>query len=478
MNRTTLRIVSLVSMSALLPPEAQVSGAGETRRPNIIVILADDLGYDDVGCYGGSIPTPQIDSIAANGVRFSDGYVSAATCSPSRAGLITGRYQQRFGFEFNIGGPRKHESKQGRGLPSNQQTIADVLKQAGYVTGIVGKWHLGLNEESHPLVQGFDEFFGFLFGVSIYIDPAAPGVRSIGTDKISSEQIERQYNPILRNRVQVDEERYLTNAFTEEAVAFIDRHREEPFFLYLPYNAPNTPLQATEKYLDRFAHLENEPERVYAAMVSNLDDGVGEVLAALKRNDIWEDTLVFFLSDNGCECRSSRHDESHSLRGGKLRFFEGGVRVPFVAQWPEHLPAGEVYGKPVISLDLLPTAAAAAGVSLTDELSLDGVNLLPFLLAGGEPGDPHDRLFWRSGPNMAVRSDHWKLWQAGETVSLLYDLSRDIGEKENLHRAQPEVLADLRKELASWADGLAQPLWPSPKTTSIDIDGAEVELSF
>ncbi len=418
---------------------AVVRAADTAPRPNIIVILADDLGYADIGCQGcKNIPTPHIDSLAANGIRFTSGYASAAVCSPSRAGLMSGRYQQRFGHEFN---PPPHGKDSGElGMPLTEVTLADHLRASGYATGMVGKWHLGNHEKFHPLRRGFDEFFGFLAHFHSYLDA----------------KVAYKTNPILRGADRVDEKEYLTDAFTREAVAFIKGHAGKPFFLYLPYNAVHNPLQASQKYLDRFSTIKNPDRRTYAAMLSAMDDGVGAVLSELREAGIEQDTLIFFLGDNGgSKVNAARNDP---LSGYKAQLWEGGIRVPFLAQWKGRLPAGRVYEQPVIALDILPTAVAAAGGKLPDTGKVDGVNLLPHL-TGEVKGPPHEFLFWRSGPQSAARKGDWKLLRGWQPAVQIFDLAADIGEKKNLAGQQPVVVKELAAALEKWDGELAKPLW-------------------
>lgn len=407
------------------------------RRPNVILVVADDLGYAGIGVQGCTdIPTPNIDSIAQAGVRFTNGYVSCPVCSPTRAGLMTGRYQQRFGHEFNPGpvdvaGPQV-------GLPLSERTMADWLKALGYATGLVGKWHLGWEPDFHPMKRGFDEFFGFLGGSHPYT--------SAGKGR----------NAILRGTEPVTDMDYTTDAFAREAAAFIERHRAEPFFLYLAFNAVHTPLQATEKYLARFTAIADEKRRVHAAMLSAMDDGVGSVLAKVRELGLEEDTLIFFISDNGgpTAANTSRNDP---LRGVKGQLLEGGIRVPFLAQWKGHLPASAVYENPVIALDILPTALGAAGAAVPAGAGLDGVNLLPYL-TGEAQGRPHETLFWRQGEHWAVRSGDWKLVRTGRGLEL-YDLGQDVGEVKNLAAAEPAKVKELQAMYKEWAAQLAEPLW-------------------
>jgi arylsulfatase A-like enzyme len=424
---------------------AEPAAAG--RKPNIIVILADDMGSSDVGFMGcRDIPTPNLDSIAKRGVRFTNGLVSHPFCSPTRAGLLTGRYQQRFGHENN---PRYDPSDHKAGLPVSEITFPQLLKQAGYVTGIVGKWHLGAAPELHPLKRGFDEQFGFVGGGHDYFKANPAGET-------------REYLiPIERNGQPVVEKEYLTDAFSREAAAFVRRHAARPFFLYLAPNAPHTPLQAPDKYLARFAKIEDPTRRSYAAMVSALDDGVGTLLATLRELKLENDTLLFFLSDNGGPTKFG--PTNGILRGEKGSVCEGGIRVPFAVQWRGRLPEGEDYAQPVISLDIFASALAAAGAQLPTDRKIDGVDLLPHLL-GAKAGPPHERLFWRTGggTHHAVREGRWKLLKLGPADPMLYDLEADPRESANLAEKQPEVLKRLAAACAAWDKELVPPLFQSP----------------
>jgi arylsulfatase A-like enzyme len=352
---------------------ATLCGGAEAgnRRPNIVIILADDYGFGDCSMHGcKDIPTPHIDSIARRGVRCTSGYVSAPQCSPTRAGLLTGRYQQRFGHEFNA-------AIEDSALSLSETTLASRLRAAGYATGLVGKWHLGSDEQHQPLARGFQEFFGFLGGANPYLPQSPKGT------------VPR----VLRGREDAGEKQFLTEALGREAVAFVDRHQREPFFLYLAFNAPHGPLQATEPYLKRFAGIKDETRRTYAAMVAAMDDAIGQVLAKLREAGLEEDTLVFFLSDNGGPTDVNA-SSNRPWRGVKGEVREGGVRVPLLVQWPKHLPAGQTYDQPVIQLDIHPTALAAAGAAIGADAKLDGVDLLPYL-TGKKAGPPHETLYWR-----------------------------------------------------------------------------------
>ena len=417
-------------------------------KPNIIVIVADDLGYADLGCQGAKdVRTPHIDSLAANGVRFTDGYVSCPVCSPTRAGLMTGRYQQRFGHEFNPG-PRP-PTDASFGLPLTEKTLPEYLKAAGYVTGMVGKWHLGTTLEYLPTRRGFDEFYGFLGGAHSYVDAGIEG-----------------NNPVLRGTTRVDEKEYLTDAFAKEATAFIERHSKQPFFLYLAFNAVHTPMQATENYRARFPDIKDNKRRTLAAMLSAMDDAVGAVLEKLRETGAGENALIVFVSDNGGPTQANA-SSNLPLSGFKGQLLEGGIRVPFIVQWKGRLPAGKVYREPVIALDILPTAMAAAGGAVSDDAKLDGVNLLPFL-SGEREGSLHEMLYWRHGKGMAIRRGSDKVLIQPDKAPQLFNLTDDIGEKHDLAADAPEKAAELTEALRAWNAELAEPLWqrsPRPRAT-------------
>lgn len=443
-RRQFLKRAAYTSASAGVLASAPVrlvqAGAMRTpkKHPNVIVIISDDMGYADIGCHGcKDIATPHIDSIAANGVRFTNGYVSCPVCSPTRAGLATGRYQQRFGHEFNTG-PPPGGLRENVGLPLSEVTIANVMKSAGYVTGAVGKWHLGMLPHFHPFKRGYDEFFGFLHGGHSYVDPG------LGT-----------FNPILRGTEPVDEKEYLTDAFSREAVAFVQRHHEKPFFLYLAYNAVHTPLQGPPRYERRFEHITDSKRRVYAGMLTAMDDGIGKLLAKLKELDIEKDTLLVFVNDNGGP--TANGSDNRPLRATKGTMYEGGIRVPFMIQWPARLKGRQVYPHPVIALDILPTAAAAAGADLPKDRKIDGVDLLPYI-TGTTQAAPHETLCWRAGENHAVRKGHWKLVTMGGQTGL-YDLAADVSEANDLSQTKPEVLRELKQAFQRWNAQMVPPLW-------------------
>jgi arylsulfatase A-like enzyme len=430
-----------LAVLALLPAAAQ----DPAPRPNVILILADDLGWGETGPQGGKdIPTPALDSMARNGVRFTNGYVSCPVCSPTRAGLLTGRYQQRFGHEFNPG--PEDAASDDFGLDLKQPTFADRMKALGYATGMFGKWHLGYKPEYHPQKRGFDEFYGFLGGAHPYLPE---GARARGS--------------ILRGTEAVDAPPYLTDAFGAEAVSFIEKNKDRPFFVYLPFNAVHNPLQATHAYLQRFESLSGR-RQTFAAMLSAMDDAIGRVFAKLRDLNLEERTLVFFLSDNGGPTAQTTSDNG-PLRGFKGQTWEGGIRVPFMIQWKGKIPGGKVIDFPVLSLDLLPTAVAAAGGAVDPAWKLDGVNLLPYL-TGGNPGNPHDALFWRFGEKRAARIGDWKLVLDRDLPKpALFNLAEDIGEKNDLSEKMPEKLKELQAAYDAWDAQLEKPRWGRPDRT-------------
>jgi len=469
--------------------------ASESQPPNIVFIIADDLGIGDTSIYGSSIiDTPNIDALAAEGVRFTQGYVSHPVCSPSRAGLLTGRYQQRHGWEFNPAGRDVQN-----GMSVEERTFADALKANGYATGMVGKWHLGYQGRHHPLNRGFDEYFGVLAGGSIFIDPNTAGVESLGQIPSERPPLYRIYRGFEESKV----EGYLTDVFTDEAVDFIDKHKNGPFFLYLSHTTPHTPLQATKKYLQQYRHIEDKATRVYAAMVSSLDTSVAAIVSKLKEIGQYDNTLIVFLSDNGCAGYIGNACSNAPYAGFKRYHQEGGIRVPFIVSWPDRLRGGSIFDDPVISLDLLATFTAASGRQHNTE---DSVNLIPFL-TGERHDTPHDYLYWRAGPTVAIRDDRWKLIKYNKTpltradlrsdgrlqppdggwpstsphgqITLLYDLENDPGEQNNLAESYPEIVSRLEAAHARWAkDLLDEPTLPAQRSTLTEMHGETVQLIF
>ena len=400
------------------------------KKPNIIVILADDAGYVDFGFMGSEdLLTPRMDQLARSGTIFTDAHVSATVCAPSRAGLITGKYQQRFGFEANGTG--------GIGLSDNVVTIADVFKQNGYRTYALGKWHLGKDISDHPNQRGFDEFYGFLTGSRSYFPLKNPS-----DDKM-----------LQHNGKRVTFEGYMTDVLGDQSVTYAEESAKQPFFMYLAYNAVHTPMEATEEDLKKF---EGHPRQKLAAMTWSLDKNVGKLLDKLDELGIRENTLIYFLSDNGGA--HTNDSKNGPLKGWKGNKFEGGHRVPFVLSWPKALKGQKTFEGLTSSLDIFATSLAAAGIQKSDSLQLDGVNLLPFLQEE-EGRDPHPKLFWRKLDESAARVGDHKMITLKGYGSVLYDLKNDLGEVHDLSKTDTLQFEKVREEFENWETQLMAPLW-------------------
>lgn len=426
----------LAGVFALLIGSAwQIADAAD--KPNLVIFYADDLGWGETGVFGcKDIPTPHIDSLAKNGVKFPQGYVAATYCSPSRAGLMTGRYPTRFGHEFNSVANKT-------GLHLKETTIADRLKSLGYATACVGKWHLGGGPEYRPTRRGFDEFFGTLantpfFHPTNFVDSRiSDDVRKIDDDSF-----------------------YTTDAYAERSVDWIEKNKSKPMFLYLPFNAQHAPLQAPQKYLDRFPKITDEKRKTFAAMMSAMDDAIGRVVAKVREIGQEENTLYFFIGDNGGPTQSTT-SQNGGLRGFKMTTFEGGPRVPFIAQWKGKLAAGRTYEFPVFNLDVLPTIVTAAGGKVDPAWKLDGVDLMPYL-TGANKSRPHETLYWRYGPQWGIRQGDMKLVvsKGGSGEPELYNLAADFAESKNLVSAQPEKVKELQALWNKWSAEQAEPSAP------------------
>jgi arylsulfatase A-like enzyme len=412
--------------------------ASTASQPNIVIFYADDLGWGELGCQGFTedIPTPHIDSLAKNGMRFTSGYVAATYCSPSRAGLLTGRYPTRFGHEFN-------SVANAVGLRSDQTTMATRLKALGYATAAVGKWHLGSQPENRPTRRGFDEFYGTLNNTPFFHPTAFIDSR-------------------VSNEVQAvkDPDFYTTDAYAERSVDWIGKNKDKPWFLYLPFNAQHAPLQAPKKYLERFPKITDEKRQLFAAMMAGMDDAIGRVMGKIRELGLEENTLVFFIADNGGPTASTT-SKNGPLRGFKMTTFEGGPRVPYIAQWKGKIPAGKTYDLPVMNLDVVPTAIAAAGGKPEASWQLDGVDLMPYL-TGANTARPHQTLYWRFGPQWAIRDGDMKLVvsKGGSGRPELYDLATDIGESKDLAAGQPEKVKELQAMWDKWSAEQAPPSAP------------------
>lgn len=451
------------------------------ERPNFVILFADDLGYGELGCQGNDqIPTPHVDALASSGVRFTQAYVTAPNCSPSRAGLLTGRIPTRFGYEFNPIGARNEAP--GVGLPAEERTIAEVLYDAGYATGLVGKWHLGGQAEFHPQRHGFDEFFGFLHEGHHYLPPPWTGAKTMlrrrtlpdgGTGRWESGDLilsthmghdEPPYdanNPIVRVSQPVEETEYLTDALAREACDFVRRRRDQPFFLYVAFNAVHSPMQAPVADVERFGNIEDVQRRIFAGMLTRLDDAVGRICETIRDEGLEEKTVVLFWSDNGGPTRELTSSNA-PLRGEKGSLYEGGIRVPAIVRWPGRLPAGVACDQPVSTLDILPTFASLAGAESPE--TLDGVDLLPLLSQADEKPAPRT-FYWRQGSKGALRQGDWKLVandlkpaSASRKPSWeLYDLSADLGETTDVASSRSDVLERLVEVWRKYDAAMAPP---------------------
>jgi len=428
------------------------SCSSDDSPPNIIVIISDDQGYADVGFHGSKeIFTPNIDRIAKNGVVFSQGYVSYAVCSPSRAGLITGRYQNRFGYTRNILLAPKDSLM---GLPISEQTLPEVLNNVDYKTKAIGKWHLGAHESLVPEKRGFDEFFGFLIGGHRYF----PNDLTLVDLTEASRQMDGYITKIYDNGKRVNTKKYLTEELSDNAVKFIEDNSEDPFFLYLSYNAPHTPLQATDTDLERNNHIDVEKRRTYAAMVSSMDDGVGSILDKLEEKNISENTIVIFFSDNG-GVEWYNFSDNGPLRGIKGDFFEGGIRVPFTMQWPKKIKPGTNYNKPIIALDVFATVVSAASAEKFIKNNIDGVNLIPFI-NGEINGSPHDYLFWKNpDKDIDVIRDHRYKYIRVKDDEYIFDLDNDLSEENNIISSSRHIYQELKLKFKEWEKDMIDPVF-------------------
>ena len=467
-------------------------------KPNIVLILADDLGWNDLTINGGgvargTVPTPNIDSIAKQGMNFLSGYAGQGTCAPSRAMMMTGRYGSRFGFEFTPmppgmstvlmmmgqgGEPKPIPTVNPRnlsfgemGLPAEEVTIAELLKDQGYYTAHIGKWHLGRESGSAPQDQGFDQ--SLLMHSGLY---AEEDDSQVVNSKLSYDPIDRVLWAGLRYAASYNggdafkPAGYLTDYYTDEAIKVIESNKNRPFFLYLAHWAPHTPLQAAKEDYDALSHIEDHTERVYAGMIRGLDRGVGKVLQSLEDNGLTENTIVIFTSDNGGAGYIGISDINEPFRGWKLTNFEGGIHVPYFVKWPSKIKAGTTYKEPVHHFDIYSTIADAAGAIVPKNVEIDGVSLLPYAV-GEEKVKPHETLFWRAGDYRTVRHNNWKMAVVPQlSKTWLFDLSEDPGETTNLAEANPDVVDELMKLLEGHNAQMLPPRWDSVGAMPINID--------
>ena len=480
------KIVAKQNYLASLTPDT-------SQNPNIIIIMADDLGKTDISLYGSPpIQTPNIDSIGLKGMTFTEGYITSPICAPSRAGMLTGRYQQRFGFEYQ---PHDRYPKNRveifvyknfiatgdwlvadqvefpeftdvvkNGMPPSEIMLAEVLQKAGYQTGIAGKWHLGAGEHAIPINRGFDYQYGFYEAYSLYMsDTSHKDIVNQRHKDFSDPFIwgkGRSGNcAIRRNDDVIDEKFYLTDRIAEEANQFITKHKEKPFFLYVPFLAPHTPFQATKAYFDKLEHIKDRNKRVYNAMIWQLDDAIGEIISHLEESNLMENTIIFFLSDNGGATYTEATDNA-PLKGGKFTNFEGGLNVPFMVRWDGKVDAGSEYDNPVISMDIYSTALNLAGIEKPADRTTDGASLLP-VLVDSSTTEVHDKLCWRSGYNRAIRAGDWKLITDGLSGNhALYNLAEDKEERNNLYDSEPEIVKQLQLQHSEWESEMKDPSWP------------------
>lgn len=425
-------------------------------KPNIVVMYCDDLGYGDLGCYGSdAIRTPHLDALAADGVRFTDWYSNSPVCSPSRAALLTGLYPAKAGVSHILGGKRGTG-----GLKPEAKTLAERLKPAGYRTALYGKWHLGSADGAKPNARGFDDYFGFHAGCIDYYSHifywGVPHVNPV--------------HDLWSNREEVWRDgEYMTHLITDKSVEFIERNREEPFFLYAAYNAPHYPMHAPDKYMQRYSHLPRD-RQLMAAMISAVDDGVGDIVAALKRAGVHDNTIIFFSSDNGPSSEARNYLDGTEdvyyggsagiFRGHKASLFDGGIREPAILVYPDRIPAGQVCGQMGMMADFVPTALEFAGLAAPADGEVDGSSVVAMVTE--EAATPHRQLFWEYGSQLAVREGNWKLVLGGKLdfdrtqpdAVHLSDLESDPGERVNLKDAYPELAARLEREVREWYAGL------------------------
>ncbi|MBU3021269.1 sulfatase-like hydrolase/transferase [Aestuariibacter sp. A3R04] len=439
----------LLISTLLLGLTAHCHATPAPEKPNIVFILADDAGYGDFGFQGSrEMKTPHLDALAAQGVRFEQAYTTAAVCGPSRAGLYTGKYQQRFGFEENnVPGYMSHASAlmgENMGLPLNEVTVADHMKSLGYATALIGKWHQGNADRYHPTKRGFDYFYGLRGGSRSYF-----ALDSYHQTIQPENKLEFGFQNYQ------EPEKYLTKALAENAVEYIRRQRG-PFFLVLSLTAVHTPMEAEEADLKQFSHLPANRQTL-AAMTLAMDREIGKVLRVIESEGIKENTLVVFTNDNGAPT-DTNHGNNYPLSGTKANHLEGGIRVPMLMRWPGVLPANSDYAHPVSFLDFLPTFVTVGGGDSKAIKNLDGVNLLPFLL-GEDGGRPHQTLFWKKENRGAIRDGDWKLLRFPDRPAELYDLKNDWGEKNDLASEYPDKVKAMYKKLFQWETTLERPLW-------------------
>ena len=485
----------------LIPDEALLHGkqeylqneqdAADSGAVNILWLIVDDLGMADTDLYSdGPVLVPNLRRLASRGVKFTNAYVSAPVCSPSRAAIMTGRYNQRFGYEHQLherylanrleyyafnylidSGPWEPQFSTSvpdqdfideTGLPESEITLAEALASRGYRSGYFGKWHLGKKDRNSPLAFGFDEFYGFMASHSLYVPEGTEGyidqhIPEDFTDKYIWEGQRDGLHAIRRNDETIQEDRYLTDAITDETIAFLEKNRDKPFYCVTSWNAPHTPLQAPTEYGDRFSHITDPYKRVHYAMISALDDAIGKLLDYLDESGLSENTLIFLISDNG-GAEYNLTTDNGPFQGGKITNFEGGVKVPMLMAYPGVVPEDGIYEPMVHATDLFVTSAAVAGIQLPDDRLYDGKTLTE---AVNQNTAAHQYLYFKMGMNGGIRSSDWKLtWNEHNGDSSLHRISSDPYEHNDVFETYPEVVSELTRAFRSWAADNKPPAWP------------------
>ena len=486
--------------------ESQQVAPDLSSLPNILLIVADDLGVNDISFYGqGKVSTPNIDRIGHSGVSFDQAYTASPICSPARASLLTGRYPQRFGFQQQMHDrylknrleyygfkflvdadpwypadmdkvPRKRDIDM-QGLPPSEVTLSELLKARGYNTALIGKWHLGSDERNKPCQFGFDYQFGFFDSNSLYAPEGSEGI----TDQKIEDDFTDQYmwkdgrkgpRAIYRNCEPVEEPEHLTDAITRECISYMRQDQGKPFFIMAAYNAPHTPLQAPDQYVEMFRDEPDPVKRVYYAMIKQLDDNIGELLGELENQGLTGNTMVIFLSDNGGATYTHTTDNG-PLRGGKVSDFEGGLSVPFFICWPDSISPGTSFHAPVMTFDIFATLLGAAGLQPPDESATDAANLLRYINKG-DSLLPHTHLYWQRGPSKAIRSLEWKvIWNEEYGDTLIYNIEHDPNELNDLFSTHKELARQLILVHQDWSGQLPPPLWPSVIHFREEVDGRD-----
>jgi arylsulfatase A-like enzyme len=475
-------------------------------KPNIILILADDLGFNDVSYYNGgaadgSLLTPHIDSLAKEGVAFLNGYAASPVCSPSRAAIMTGRYSSRYGFEFTpypaqaarimnllrkdgelatIGLEDVQWDEVGLtvgGLPNEEITIAEMLQDNGYYTAHIGKWHLGgFTDGMRPNDQGFDD--SLMLNSSLYFPENHPDIVNAKIDSAVEDMVwaSSQYAASFNGSEPFEPGGYITDYYTDEAVKVIDNNKDRPFFLYLGHFAPHNPLQSLRKDYEKHSHMENHTLQVYAGMIEALDRSIGKILSALEKNGLTENTLIIFASDNGGAGYIGLDDINKPYRGWKLTHFEGGMHIPFFAKWPAKIKKDMKYNKRIHHTDIFSTILGAANIEPPKEITIDGVNLIPFL-TNEKRGEPHEALYWKNVTYQAIIHDNWKLMRSKypKEKEYLYNLEKDPYEQNNLALLEPEIKILLHEKLNTHIESMPEPSWPQSVFMPVVIDKPQTE---